>query len=328
MEDELIKLMPTRHGLFQEDGKPPIMRFGIMEIFRLIAYPVFDDASLTANGAVESQKLCLRFSQENYYHLSNVLRRFLDALDIFQLGMASINQLYNGEDKNDVDQMSVHRRAGMAADSCLYYLGLLLDSLGRLIPFVALQNPQDHSCYQGNRNLRCDSFHKARNLAKTNAKFSDVRAVFLLLDDEKSWWNLGFKPGTGMRQRLTHYPDLIEFQGVGRHGSDTFVATAHLRGAMSANASDVMDFIAVLSDVLNDMCGWLDVLEAKLFDILLRRASDIGHVLVQGVIHGSIVPVTFSNVIRHLPRKKFLYMPMCEGSKALKETIQFHSQPI
>ena len=207
--------------------------------------------------------------------------------------------------------MNTQRRAGMAADAILQYLGILLDVIGSLIPFVMLDKPKDYSCYSHHEKNKCDSLHKAKKYARSNPLFAQLKDIFAKLDLPNSWWAIGYEPGNGMRQRITHYPDLVMFQGCGIAGEKEMKTQAILSNAI--DLSNCINFEEALKSMLAGLCDWLDELEQKLFEILQNRATGLGKILTRKRISLVVLPI-FREEAREIPDKDFLYLPMCDGS--------------
>lgn len=308
--------MPIRHGLIQEKDKPPAMLFGIGGIFWNLV-----DTAVNVSPQIdkETRDIRKRFFEESYMHFNEILHRFLDALDIFQQYMVELDASFSMENHDWLSHANTQRRAGMAADSALQYLGMLLDVVGSLIPFVILDKPMDYSCFSNDHKKICDSLQKTKKNANRNLLFAQLKDVFAQLDLPSSWWQIGYKPGNGMRQRITHYRDFVMFQGKGMVGEKTFKTQAILGNAVDLN--DSVDFVKALKLMLAGLCDWLDELEQKLFEILQNRATCFGKVLTRRDATRLYLPIFKIEDPRKIPEKEFLYLPMCQGSGQLKTMI-------
>jgi hypothetical protein len=101
----------------------------------------------------------------------------------------------------------IPEEAGIAADSVLHYLNLFIDDLARIVPFALAED--------GLEPKEPDGFSALKQML-VNGQLPASRALsklFTELNCETSWWSQGFKRGSGMRQRLTHYTDLVIFAG-------------------------------------------------------------------------------------------------------------------
>lgn len=302
--------MPKRHGLLQEKERLPVMLFGIHEIFWQLVDPAF---SKNPQIDEETRDIRKRYFEESYYHFEHIMDRFFDALDIFQQNMAALDKIFSMDmaERPLFLHMNTQRRAGMAADAVLQYLGILLDVIGSLIPFVVLDKPKDYSCYSHYQNKRCDSLHKVKKNAEQNSQFAQLKDIFAKLDMPNSWWAIGYKRGEGMRQRITHFSDFVMFHGSGKTGENTMKTKATLGNAVDLN--NRINFDEALKSMLAGLCDWLDELEQNLFEILQNRATGLGKMLTRKRIFLVILPI-FREEAREIPDKDFLYLPMCDGS--------------
>src|SRR5215475_8430994 len=151
----------------------------------------------------------------------------------------------------------IPEEAGMAADSVFHYLNLFIDDLARMIPFVLTE--------QGLKPQEPDGFAALKKMVvkgRLPASQSLTR-LFSELDRNTSWWSLGFKRGVGMRQRLTHYTDLVIFHGKTKPGDikmsgDVFLTTV-------GGPVHTSDFENALEKLFTDFCEWLDQLDQEFF---------------------------------------------------------------
>jgi hypothetical protein len=214
-----------------------------------------------------------------------------------------------------IGQTGLERRTGIAADSTLQYLGIFLDTIGRLTPYVVLENPKTHV-------EEIDGLNKALKYARAGGPFNAVQAVFLKLDDPDSWWNIGFGRGAGVRQRITHYPDLVMFQGSGFQGQP-MKAKAYLHYAYGTGQGEALDFVDTLTKILAGACEWLDELEAVFLSILTSRAGRIGQILPKlPAVSGMYLPVNMTGVAQKY-REDFLHMPICIDSAPFRSEITY-----
>jgi hypothetical protein len=290
------------------------MLIGIWTLFTMVSDEPFGQPIAGAGSHDSRAASRRRFTNDYHGHFLEVSRRFFDALDILQQGMRSLERSFNTEEFPDRTHFNVQRHAGMAADSVLQYLNMLIDDIGCMIPFAVFEDPGRFSCYSTNHRNRCDSLYRARDLA-LNGCFGDaVREVFLKLDTSGSWWESGFKPGHGMRQRVTHYPDMIRFAGTSAGPGQRFHAIAKLHSNTASQERRVVDFVPELRAMLYSFCEWLDDLDEALFEALSSRAAALGHVLGrEPPSHRIYLPVHMTGERREIPGEDFLYLPTCDS---------------
>jgi hypothetical protein len=101
-----------------------------------------------------------------------------------------------------------------------------------------------------------------------------LRELFTELDHDDSWWFQGFKRGAGIRQRLTHYTDLVYFRGTTKPGETRMTGDISLIGV--GELTHVADFEAALEELLSKLCDWLDRLDHPLLLHLSARLATKG----------------------------------------------------
>jgi hypothetical protein len=295
--------MPLRHGLFRQQTGPLLVRMGIAGIYSRVQMQVFESPLNDQDSAAYAERAELAMHQRR--HTQEVAYRLLESLHFLQHHIDCLEEHINTHEFPAPDQGSLSRRAGISADSVLQYLGMFLDAVGRTIPMVVLDDPKDH---------KIDSLNKAITAAEQQKAFVKVKQVCSELRLPDSWWRLGFQRTSGLRQRITHYSDLISFIGRGGNGRMNAVPYVHTAGHLSL-MSDI-NFIESLSTILAGMCDWLDRLEAVLDEILVEREKRMGAQLVEFPVSKFLAPSVEFGELRS-DRSDYLYLPICADPAAM-----------
>jgi hypothetical protein len=264
---------------------------------------VFESPLNDKDSAAYAERAELAMQQR--IHTQEVAYRLLESLHFFQHHIDCLEEHINTHEFPAPDQPSLSRRAGISADSVLQYLGMFLDAVGRTIPMVVLDDPKDH---------KIDSLNKAITAAEKQKAFVKVKQVCSELRVLDSWWHLGFQRTVGLRQRITHYPDLISFVGRGENGRMNAIPYVH-RAAHLKVMSDI-NFIESLSTILAGMCDWLDRLEAVLNKIVVERAKRMGAQLFEFPVSEFFAPSVAFGELRS-DRSDYLYLPICPDPAAM-----------
>jgi hypothetical protein len=256
--------MPIRHGTIVRSGDQPRCQFGIWRVFapwvdpNLLVLQGHDDIPITRPLKIE-------------FHFRYVVRRLLRSLGRLYRDLRKYDRFI--EDGALFSQhpylaIEIPEEAGIAADSIFHYLNLVIDDLARVIPFVFAKEgsiPKEPDGFAGLKKM----------LAMGNLSVPQTLIqLFSELDHEPSWWYLGFKPGVGMRQRLTHYIDLIIFQFSTKPGDSKMTADVHLSSV--GGPIHIKDFEQGLENLFTDLCEWLDRLEHELLDYLSKMLARKG----------------------------------------------------
>ena len=198
--------MPNRHGALVRSKDGPRCRLGIWQVFDPWVHP----------NLLAMQGHNIRHPEDRPLHIEYHFRRVVIRL------VRSLGRLYQYARQYDrfleagglagpdpVLVFEIPEEAGIAADSVFHYLTLFIDDLARIIPFVLIEDGDEHKEPDGFGELK-------KQLIEGRLQASQaVIDLFVALDQDNSWWSLGFKRGIGMRQRLTHYTDLVYFRGSG-----------------------------------------------------------------------------------------------------------------
>jgi hypothetical protein len=250
--------VPTRHCVIFEDVNHPQWRLGIWQVFEPWVDPRLQalqglTPTITRPLTIEFhfRRVVIRLvrSLARLYHSCREWDRFLDA----------------GGLKNQDPELAfkIPEEAGISADSVFHYLNLFIDDLGRATYWVLLED--------GVKDKEPDSFSALKKML-SHEKLPSSKALsklFAELDKKDSWWSLGFSFGVGMRQRLTHYTDLLTFAGSTKPGDTKMTADVSLVAV--GDSVLVADFENILKKLLADLCEWLDRLEQELIPLLSGR---------------------------------------------------------
>ena len=159
----------------------------------------------------------------------------------------------------------------MAADSVLHYLNLFIDDLASIVAIVFAN--------RGTLAEEPDGFSALKKVLEEHkdnkvAALDSLRELFVDLDQQRSWWKLGFARGAGTRQRLTHYTDMVFFEGSAKPGCSRMsgdIILSTVGGPVS-----VPEFGSHLKELLFKLCEWLEQLELLLIGELSTRLASNG----------------------------------------------------
>lgn len=251
--------MPERHGVVIEAG--PACQLGILGVLfdpflRGPLKPPYDPQRV-------DRPTCIHF------HLRSVCRRLFRSLAHLSDQVHSWEKFLADGGLAGPDAslaFTIPDEAGVAADSVIHYLNLLMDDVARMIPFVLTegeaQEPERFNDLKTKiQNGRLDSP-------------SGLRLLFEKLDNEGSWWSVGFAWGIGMRQRLVHYTDLVILEGMTRPGDDRISAEMSL--STVGGPVRYRDFETTLRQLFLGFFNWLDAVEQELLTRLSERIAPRG----------------------------------------------------
>ena len=257
--------MPKRHGAAVRSIDGPQCRLGVWQVF----HPWVDPGLLVLQGHN------IRHPQDRpqwiEYHFRRVVIRLVRSLGrLHQHAREYDRFLEAGGLAGPHPEMGfdIPEEAGIAADSVFHYLTLFIDDLARIIPFVLTE--------EGGEPNEPDGFTQLKNhLIKGRLPASQpVKDLFARLDQDDSWWSLGFKPRVGMRQRLTHYTDLVYFRGSTKAGDTRMTSDISL--ITIGGPARVANFENALQNLLTNLCEWLDQLDQVLLAHLSERLARKG----------------------------------------------------
>ena len=289
--------MPIRHGLYRRpETDNLLMLVGIWNVFDAVS-----------NGSHISAADGWRHSRSLERHFQGVLMRLAHSLDLFQSGIAELEVFFNTALEEYGSSRGLFETVGIAADSIMIYLSMLIDDVAKLIPVV----------FERTTPKLDDSFGVVRNRVQ-KGEFSGVKGLFDRLDAENSWWMLSLRRGQGLRQRLVHYTDMLQFSGIKMLGGDRY----QLRCSVEDNLGPLggpraINFIGSLQQILRGLCEWLDDLEPVLVEHLIDARSTWSDTpvpwLPDPVCPRLLVPIALPFGTREIP-DEFLYFPLCNGS--------------
>ncbi len=156
----------------------------------------------------------------------------------------------------------IPEEGGMAADSVLHYLNLFIDDLARVFPYILADD--------GTKVKDLDGFGTLKVMLKKGdvPASQSLRELFNELDHDDSWWSHGFKHGAGIRQRLTHYTDVVYFRGSTKPGAHRMTGDVSLISV--GGPVHLPDFESALQELFGKLCEWLE----RLDQLLLRHLSE------------------------------------------------------
>lgn len=256
--------------------------------------------------------------QQTELHSRHVSDSLLHSLDVFQSRLDELKKWYNAKGfagPRPFLGTLLQLEAGIAASSIFHFLNLFLDDVARIVLLVLRLRPHI-------------SFGKLVNkVGKGKIRTPrGLKHVFDELRDQNSWWNVGFKFGEGIRQRLVHYTDMVTITASRRPERTRFRTTTFLY-AMDRSVP-TRDLEAEISRILLGLCEWLDRVEGALKDMLADEARKKG---IQWNPRKDCprfrIPVEITTKWRKIPDKNFLYLPKCEGSYPFRSRIRIPTSP-
>lgn len=251
--------IPRRHGVVVRSGNRCQLILGIWQVFDPWVNPQLQYLQdhtfpgITRPLAIE-------------YHFRRVVHRLIRSLlSLYQhiRGWDRFLEAGGLTSKDPQLVFEIPEEAGIAADSVFHYLTLFIDDIARIIPYILEE--------EGKQYREPDGFSEMKRLI-VNEKIPVPQTFFSLfqnLDREDSWYNLGFKRGIGMRQRLTHYTDLVIFRGRTKEGENQMSGDVSL-GTIGGPIR-VVDFEEGLKTQFRNLCVWLDRVDYELLTFLSKR---------------------------------------------------------
>lgn len=181
--------MPIHHGLNSTSSVPLEFRFDCKRL-----------ASDLAHGETLADKDQKEIAQQVDAHLGHAVTRLL--FSIQELNMTAQRVVRRLQRSGDlIGSSSDLEILGSMADHVFGYLGMTVDDLAEVI-----------SLSMKMESLNGDGMGKLKSIAKKDAQFSKVANLLSSLDQSGSWWDIGFKRFSGVRQRLVHHRSIIQFQ--------------------------------------------------------------------------------------------------------------------
>jgi hypothetical protein len=249
--------MAMHHGIYWKRSSAvelPVFRCGILRIFYALKTGPFLVHPDTHQNAAQLE-----------HHFKMLCLRFVFSLQELNGLMQELVQCHIPDQPEPLASDALHYKAGCLADHILTSLNTLVDdvSIG-----VVLSTGFVPSSPGG----AIDSMGQLRSLkARNEPAFAPVQSLLVETDTPGSWWDLGFKRGTGARQLMVHNHHLVEFQLSSPPGGPMEVR-AVVMSPYAQNTYACHDFFGLLHDVLSGLFGWLDRLEAALVSHLQTKA--------------------------------------------------------
>lgn len=296
--------MAIRHGLARKLPKEcrhltadevPSFRTGIRYIALAMGYKGF------AENEGDAER-CRQIDR----HLGDACSRFIYSLLEVNRLMRLVTKQYLADNTSMLSFPNLFR-AGCFADSAMSYLGRVVDDAA-IITAAATGIIRDKPI---------DGIAVLRNSKTQEHPFlAPLRPLFAELDRDDSWWGLGFRRGSGMRQLLMHNHHQIEFQISSGPGSEPTVRAYIVSPHSASHGSIHVDFFDVTRRLLSDLFCWLDRLETSLVSILESKRGQ--HLETEPSF--ILLPVGYE-FGEYILSPEYLPVPLCEGSDPLPWTM-------
>ena len=256
--------MAKRHAVVLEAPNLPRWRLGVWQIF-----DPWVDPHLQLLQGHTVPKITRPLTIE--FHFRRVVHRLVRSLERLHDGIRKWDAFLEAGGLASAQPelaFDIPETGGIAADSVVHYLNLFIDDLARVIPFIVAPD--------GTEPKEPDGFGSLKRMVSDGEipASSALCGLFANLDGDDSWWCQGFRRGTGIRQRLTHYTDLVYFRGTTRPGD------ARMTGAISlisvGGPVHLTDFERALRDLLGKLCDWLEELDQELLRHLSKTLAARG----------------------------------------------------
>lgn len=244
--------MKRRHEVICEAGKLPAWKVGIWQVFD----PWTDPHLQVLQG--HNVPTFSRPAQIEF-HFRRVVRRLVLSLSRLSRQICEWECFLKAgalASDNPGLAFDIPEEGGMAADSVFFYLNIFLDDVARVIPFVLAE---DESSV-----VEPDGFGELRQMVNDGRLITqpEFKSLFEELSDEHSWWSKGFKRGVGIRQRLTHYTDIVYFSGSTK--LDDQVMTGNISFGGIGGPVHTSDFELEMQVMFRNLCEWLERLDQQL----------------------------------------------------------------
>ena len=250
--------MATRHGFQLSATSQPRWMLGIWKIFD----PWVDPQLLLLQGhtvPMVTRPLTIEF------HFRSIVRRLVRSLARLHLGVREWDHFLDAGGLTGVHPelvFEIPEECGISADSVFHYLNLFIDDLARVVPFILAADGTAAKEPEGFSDL------KTKLISGEIQASSSLIELFEELNCDESWWFHGFKRGAGIRQRLTHYTDMVYFQGKTKSGD--LRMTGNVSIISVGGPVHVQDFEGALQELFGRFCEWLE----RLDQLLLRHLSE------------------------------------------------------
>lgn len=303
--------MPTRHGLARKlpqerrrltPDEVPSFRIGIRHIALVMGF----------KGFAESENEAERCRQI-HRHLGDACSRFIYSLLEVNRLMHLVAEQYR-MDNTSISSFPYLFRAGCFADSAMSYLGRVIDDAAIITAFATGIM----------REVSIDGMACLRN-RKTlkHPLLAPLHSLFAELAQDDSWWNLGFRRGSGARQLLMHKHHQIEFQ-ISSEPSREPIVKAYICSQYSASdGSNFVDFFEVTHQLLTKLFSWLDRLEILLASILESKYGQAPETAPSLIL----LPTGYE-LGKHTLYPEYFPVPLCDGSDPLPWTMNVSPKEI
>lgn len=300
--------MLIRHGLARKlpqerrrltPDEVPSFRIGIRHIASVMGFKGFAESEYDAERC-----------RQIHRHLGDACSRFIYSLLEINRLMHLVTEQYR-TDNTSISSFPYLFRAGCFADSAMSYLGRVVDDAAIITAFatgITSEVPIDGmACLRNRKTLK-------------HPLLAHLQPLFAELAQDNSWWNLGFRRGSGARQLLMHKHHQIEFQ-ISSESSREPIVKAYICSQYSASdGSNFVDFFAVTQRLLTKLFSWLDRLEISLASILeskYGRAPETAPSII-------LLPPGYElGELTLYP--EYFPIPLCEGSDPLPWTMNVRS---
>jgi hypothetical protein len=245
-----------RHGQIKVD-KSIAIRFGIRN--------VFSNRSLISLQIDKSP-----FGKVSQYsdHFEKILNeRIFYSLVCFEQSCDSFSKtaIINPQGKfifNKDAHLYYRSLCCISLESFYSYWNILIDDIAKLILFFfdAIERQKI--------NVDDFNFYKLIGLIR-NGKFGDLKFLFSEIENPNSWWALNFKRGSGIRQRIIHFPNRVSIDG--NPGINGLKASPSIWDFSEDGIKITENLDQMIFKTLKEFLIWLDKLE----EVLLNRNRDI-----------------------------------------------------
>ena len=257
--------MPKRHGFFRDEEGERLCSMGIWRIFD--PFTVGPYCRLSQKQGQQDRAVEKPMYIE--FHFRKILYRLFHSLDLLQKGVRSWSGFLEAGSiagPNPTLVFTIPLQAGIAAYSVFHYLNMFIDDIAKAVPFALFIRPSEVQEVESFSDL------KAKIRDSQIPVSPQLRALFEELDRDFSWWCLGFQFKRGIRQRLVHYTDILDFSGSAKEDHGKMVAEVRLVSV--GEGIRVQDFEKTLRELLYGLCEWLDKLEEVLIGILDDKMAE------------------------------------------------------
>ena len=280
---------------------PPMQfRYGILRVFEGLRSGPFLTAPENRRRAAQLE-----------HHFRSLCQRLVFSLQQFDALMQKLAGMYLPNEPPSLDSMRVHFESEILADHLMSYLNILVDDVAVMITQATGYSPTKPD-------RAVDSFGKLRwSELRPELAFQPVRVLLDQTDAVGSWWDLGFKRGSGARQLVIHNQHLVDFQLSSAPGGPMEVQ-AVISSPLAEVPFPCSDFFGLFRNILGGLFGWLDSAETAL----------ISHLKVIEPAWQPMrfcpcfaLPVGYPLGTTHYSKEYFL-VPICEGSEELPWTAE------